>query len=142
MVTGSEAGKSAEAVLEWPKQDKKRMMYAVYRVGDLEKTIKGAQPEEGTRRGTRRWGYLPQLHPRCRRSAYIVAMAKDRALHLLPSPQTCAGLILTLHNTALYEKVIDSILCVSFVERVVHEKTEYGGYQLNEEAVKFLSMTY
>ncbi|KAK1668455.1 hypothetical protein QYE76_056614 [Lolium multiflorum] len=78
MATGSEAGKSAEAVLEWPKQDKKRMLHAVYRVGDLEKTIK--------------------------RSAYIVAMAKDRALHLLPSPQTCAGLVLTLHNTALYEK--------------------------------------
>jgi lactoylglutathione lyase len=40
MATGSEAGKSAEAVLEWPKQDKKRMLHAVYRVGDLEKTIK------------------------------------------------------------------------------------------------------
>jgi hypothetical protein len=40
MATGSEAGKSAEAVLEWPKQDKKRMLHAVYRVGDLDKTIK------------------------------------------------------------------------------------------------------
>ncbi|KAK1628777.1 hypothetical protein QYE76_003092 [Lolium multiflorum] len=54
-------------------------------------------------------------------------MAKDRALHLLPSLQTCAGLVLTLHNT-VYEKV-------SFVERVVHEKTEYGGYQLNEDGI-------
>uniref|UniRef100_A0A453P171 VOC domain-containing protein n=1 Tax=Aegilops tauschii subsp. strangulata TaxID=200361 RepID=A0A453P171_AEGTS len=40
MATGSEAGKPAEVVLEWPKQDKKRMLHAVYRVGDLDRTIK------------------------------------------------------------------------------------------------------
>ncbi|KAL6843367.1 hypothetical protein ACP4OV_027080 [Aristida adscensionis] len=40
MATGSEAGKSAEAVLEWNNQDKKRMLHAVYRVGDLDRTIK------------------------------------------------------------------------------------------------------
>ncbi|RCV29731.1 hypothetical protein SETIT_6G036000v2 [Setaria italica] len=40
MATGSEAVKSAEAVLEWNKQDNKRMLHAVYRVGDLDRTIK------------------------------------------------------------------------------------------------------
>ena len=40
MATCSEAGKSAAAVLEWPKQDKKRMLHAVYRVGDLDRAIK------------------------------------------------------------------------------------------------------
>lgn len=40
MATGSGAEKPAEAVLEWHKQDKKRMLHAVYRVGDLDKTIK------------------------------------------------------------------------------------------------------
>ncbi|KAK8450471.1 hypothetical protein SEVIR_6G034100v4 [Setaria viridis] len=40
MATGSEAAKSAEAVLEWNKQDNKRMLHAVYRVGDLDRTIK------------------------------------------------------------------------------------------------------
>lgn len=42
MATGSEAAKSAEAVLEWNKQDNKRMLHAVYRVGDLDRTIKYA----------------------------------------------------------------------------------------------------
>jgi len=27
-------------LLEWPKQDKKRMLHVVYRVGDLDRTIK------------------------------------------------------------------------------------------------------
>ncbi|XP_062196733.1 lactoylglutathione lyase-like isoform X2 [Phragmites australis] len=40
MATGSEAEKAAEAVLEWHKQDNKRMLHAVYRVGDLDSTIK------------------------------------------------------------------------------------------------------
>jgi len=40
MATGSEATKPAEAVLEWNKQDNKRMLHAVYRVGDLGRTIK------------------------------------------------------------------------------------------------------
>jgi lactoylglutathione lyase len=40
MATGSEATKPAEAVLEWNKQDNKRMLHAVYRVGDLDRTIK------------------------------------------------------------------------------------------------------
>ncbi|CAL5007902.1 unnamed protein product [Urochloa decumbens] len=41
MATGSEAAKPAEAaVLEWNKQDNKRMLHAVYRVGDLDRTIK------------------------------------------------------------------------------------------------------
>ena len=40
MATGSEAAKPAEAVLEWNKQDNKRMLHAVYRVGDLDCTIK------------------------------------------------------------------------------------------------------
>ena len=40
MATGSEATKPAEAVLEWNKQDNKRMLHAVYRVGNLERTIK------------------------------------------------------------------------------------------------------
>jgi lactoylglutathione lyase len=41
MATGSEAVKKPadEAVLEWNKQDK-RMLHAVYRVGDLDRTIK------------------------------------------------------------------------------------------------------
>ncbi|XP_071684486.1 uncharacterized protein [Lolium perenne] len=34
----------------------------------------------------------------------MVSMAKDSALHLLPSPHTCARLVLTPHNIALYEK--------------------------------------
>lgn len=42
MATGSEAVKPAEAVLEWNKQDNKRMLHAVYRVGDLDRTIKYA----------------------------------------------------------------------------------------------------
>lgn len=45
MATGSEATKAAEAVfqwheLEWHKQDSKRMLHAVYRVGDLDRIIK------------------------------------------------------------------------------------------------------
>lgn len=42
MATGSEAVKKPadEAVLEWNKQDNKRMLHAVYRVGDLDRTIK------------------------------------------------------------------------------------------------------
>jgi lactoylglutathione lyase len=40
MATGSEAVKPAEAVLGWHKQDSKRMLHAVYRVGDLDRTIK------------------------------------------------------------------------------------------------------
>lgn len=30
----------SDAVLEWHKQDKKRMLHAVYRVGDLDRAIK------------------------------------------------------------------------------------------------------
>ncbi|CAO2209896.1 unnamed protein product, partial [Urochloa humidicola] len=40
MATGSETAKPAEAVLEWNKQDNKRMLHVVYRVGDLDRTIK------------------------------------------------------------------------------------------------------
>ncbi|CAD6265965.1 unnamed protein product [Miscanthus lutarioriparius] len=40
MATGSEASKPAETVLDWHKQDNKRMLHAVYRVGDLDRTIK------------------------------------------------------------------------------------------------------
>jgi lactoylglutathione lyase len=40
MATGSEASKAAEAVVDWHKQDNKRMLHAVYRVGDLDRTIK------------------------------------------------------------------------------------------------------
>ncbi|XP_066351318.1 lactoylglutathione lyase-like [Miscanthus floridulus] len=40
MATGSEALKPAETVLDWHKQDNKRMLHAVYRVGDLDRTIK------------------------------------------------------------------------------------------------------
>jgi hypothetical protein len=52
----------------------------------------------------------------------MVSMAKDSALHLLPSPHTCARLVLTPHNIALYEKVIDSILCVApiYISRSSH----------------------
>jgi len=46
MATGSEASKPAEVpaetVLDWHKQDNKRMLHAVYRVGDLDRTIKYA----------------------------------------------------------------------------------------------------
>jgi hypothetical protein len=42
MATGSEAVKVAdEAVLEWNKHDSKRMLRAVYRVGDLDCTPSG-----------------------------------------------------------------------------------------------------
>lgn len=40
MATGSESTKPAESVLEWNKHDNKRMLHAVYRVGDLDRTIK------------------------------------------------------------------------------------------------------
>ncbi|PWZ44137.1 Lactoylglutathione lyase [Zea mays] len=40
MATGSEASKAAEAVVDWHKHDSKRMLHAVYRVGDLDRTIK------------------------------------------------------------------------------------------------------
>lgn len=30
----------SDELLEWPKKDKRRFLHAVYRVGDLEKTIK------------------------------------------------------------------------------------------------------
>ncbi|XP_066353774.1 lactoylglutathione lyase [Miscanthus floridulus] len=44
MATGSAASKPAEVpaetVLDWHKQDNKRMLHAVYRVGDLDRTIK------------------------------------------------------------------------------------------------------
>lgn len=36
----SEAVVSSEHVLDWVKQDKRRFLHAVYRVGDLERTIK------------------------------------------------------------------------------------------------------
>ena len=42
MATGSEASKPAETVLDWHKQDNKRTLHAVYRVGDLDRTIKYA----------------------------------------------------------------------------------------------------
>lgn len=38
---GAEGGAvPAENVLEWVQKDKKRMLHAVYRVGDLDRTIK------------------------------------------------------------------------------------------------------
>jgi hypothetical protein len=37
-VSGMASG--SEAVLEWHKQDNKRMLHAVYRVGDLDRAIK------------------------------------------------------------------------------------------------------
>ena len=38
---GAEAGAvPAENVLDWVQKDKKRMLHAVYRVGDLDRTIK------------------------------------------------------------------------------------------------------
>ncbi|ONM63044.1 glyoxalase I-like protein [Zea mays] len=40
MATDSEASKAAEVVVDWHKQDSKRMLHAVYRVGDLDRTIK------------------------------------------------------------------------------------------------------
>ncbi|XP_011627613.1 lactoylglutathione lyase isoform X1 [Amborella trichopoda] len=42
MATGTEveSGLSSENVLEWPKKDKHRFLHAVYRVGDLDRTIK------------------------------------------------------------------------------------------------------
>ncbi|PWZ27643.1 Lactoylglutathione lyase [Zea mays] len=49
MATGSEASKAAEAVLDWHKQDNKRMLHAVYRVGDLDRTIKYAHGGKITR---------------------------------------------------------------------------------------------
>lgn len=36
----SVAAASPENVLEWVKQDKRRMLHVVYRVGDLDRTIK------------------------------------------------------------------------------------------------------
>lgn len=42
MASGSEAETAAASanVLEWPKKDKRRLLHAVYRVGDLDRTIK------------------------------------------------------------------------------------------------------
>lgn len=31
---------ASNELLEWPKKDKRRILHAVYRVGDLERTIK------------------------------------------------------------------------------------------------------
>lgn len=39
MAEGSAAVPSTE-LLEWPKKDKRRLLHAVYRVGDLDRTIK------------------------------------------------------------------------------------------------------
>lgn len=41
-VSQSVAAASPENVLEWVKQDKRRMLHVVYRVGDLDRTIKYA----------------------------------------------------------------------------------------------------
>ena len=37
---GAETGVHSEHVLEWVQKDKRRFLHAVYRVGDLERTIK------------------------------------------------------------------------------------------------------
>jgi lactoylglutathione lyase len=39
-VSSSVTAASSENVLEWVKQDKRRMLHVVYRVGDLDRTIK------------------------------------------------------------------------------------------------------
>jgi len=39
-VSSSVTAASPENVLEWVKQDKRRMLHVVYRVGDLDRTIK------------------------------------------------------------------------------------------------------
>jgi len=36
----AEATQSNAELLEWPKKDKRRFLHAVYRVGDLDRTIK------------------------------------------------------------------------------------------------------
>lgn len=41
MAEAAPAGPSDE-LLEWPKKDKRRLLHAVYRVGDLDRTIKYA----------------------------------------------------------------------------------------------------
>lgn len=38
----AEAATPNAELLEWPKKDKRRMLHVVYRVGDLERTIKYA----------------------------------------------------------------------------------------------------
>lgn len=42
MASGTEAEKvvTTHDLLEWPQKDKRRFLHAVYRVGDLERTIK------------------------------------------------------------------------------------------------------
>jgi lactoylglutathione lyase len=37
---GTESASSDESILEWEKADNRRFLHVVYRVGDLEKTIK------------------------------------------------------------------------------------------------------
>lgn len=41
MAEGAPVSPNAE-LFEWPKKDKRRLLHAVYRVGDLERTIKYA----------------------------------------------------------------------------------------------------
>lgn len=41
MAEGAPVGPNAE-LFEWPKKDKRRFLHVVYRVGDLERTIKYA----------------------------------------------------------------------------------------------------
>jgi lactoylglutathione lyase len=36
----AEAAQPNAELLEWPKKDKRRILHAVYRVGDLDRTIK------------------------------------------------------------------------------------------------------
>lgn len=36
------SGGPSDELLEWPKKDKRRFLHAVYRVGDLDRTIKYA----------------------------------------------------------------------------------------------------
>ena len=40
MAEASEAVAANAELLEWPRKDKRRMLHVVYRVGDLDRTIK------------------------------------------------------------------------------------------------------
>lgn len=40
MAEGANPAVPIQEVLEWPKKDKRRFLHVVYRVGDLERTIK------------------------------------------------------------------------------------------------------
>ena len=45
MASQASTAASPENALEWVKQDKRRMLHVVYRVGDLDRTIKYSIPE-------------------------------------------------------------------------------------------------